>query len=235
MDDPWKSLQAAALEAIGPHWGEYAKEGREAAALAPLSKFPTAAAWLARSMSKSTDCITRKLAAMLAGWIQDPKQISMLREMLDRERAVFQKDSLSANSVGEDIMFAATRWTRAEDGQIRSAGIDVLAWMVDDALTGIPWNTAHWSVANLYNATHGRHQIFGRLAHLTEERLTGQRFLLRAVTALQQNDVVTLQRLVTLPSSEQSLSPGDPAYPLIVSLWKAAALAEAATRPDRRA
>jgi hypothetical protein len=232
MDDPWKLLQLAAIEAIGPLWNEFAKEGRESAVLAPMARYPTASAWLARSMSLSTDCITRKLAAMLAGWIQDPKQISMLREMLERERTLFREDSLSANSVGEDIMFAATRWTRSQDDRVRVAGIDILSCMVNDALKGTHWNTVHWAVANLNRATNGSDPIFERLTSLTEEQLTGQRHFQNAIKAVQQNDVATLNRFVTLPSDEQSLPLSDPNYATVASLWTAAASAEAATRLD---
>ena len=94
MDDEWKSLQAAALAALSPLWSDFAKEGREGAALAPLGRYPAAAAWLAKSMGMSDDCITRKLGAMLAGWIFEPQHASILSAMLDRERKLFRVDYL---------------------------------------------------------------------------------------------------------------------------------------------
>lgn len=111
MNDTQELLRQAAIEALNPLWVDFAKLGRDADALAPLGQYPNASAWLARSMGMSDGYITRKLAAMLAGWIQNSEHISMLPEMLDRERDVYIKESSAANSVGEDIMFAATRWT----------------------------------------------------------------------------------------------------------------------------
>lgn len=171
MDDAWKSLQLAALDTLNPLWNDFAKEGTEGAVLAPVARYPNAAAWLARSMGMSKDCITRKLAAMLAGWIDDPKHVSILLEMLDNERKGFRADSLSANSVGEDIMFAATRWTGSQNPQVKNAGTDVLANMITDALEGTPWNTVHWAVANLYRATNGNHEGLRRLLSISAGQL----------------------------------------------------------------
>ena len=72
---------------------------------------------------------------MLAGWIDDPKQIDLLTKMLDNERVEFVANPYVANSVAEDIMFAATRWSQRPPGKVREAGIFVLAEMVYDALS----------------------------------------------------------------------------------------------------
>jgi hypothetical protein len=230
MDDPWKSFQSALLKVLDPLWYDFAKECRESEALAPLGRYPDAAAWLARSMSLSADPITRKLAAMLAGWIQDPKHTSLLAEILDRERTRFSEDSLNANSVAEDVMFAATRWTGSQDNNVRIAGSDMLATMVTDALNGIPWNTVHWATANLHRATGGKHQIFAQLISLPEGTLERQRFFANAVRALKESDAATLNRFVTHPADKAPLSPGDPNYAGIKALWDAAASAEATCR-----
>jgi len=228
MNDPQKMLQSAALEALDPLWNHFAKEGREGAVFAPLAKYPNAAAWLAQRMAMSTDCVARKLGAMLAGWIRDPKYTGLLSQTLEHERKVYRDDSVSANSVAEDIMFAATRWTESQNPRVRQAGIDVLASMITDALEGTPWNTVHWAVANLHHATEGNHEVFRRLANATDTQMEGQKFLQNAVRALKQNDHQTLGRFVTAPSGVHSLPSNDPNYSVVSSLWKAAASVEAA-------
>ena len=125
-------------------------------------------------------------------------------------------------------MFAATRWAESQNEQVRNAGIGTLATMIQDALSGTPWNTVNWAVANLYRATRGKHDIFQRLMNTPDVALEDQRFLLNAVKALRQNDQAALRRLVSAPSSEESLSPNDPHYSQVSALWKAAASAERA-------
>ena len=102
--------------------------------------------------------------------------------------------------------------------------------MIKDALEGTPWNTVHWAVANLYRATNGNNEVLRRLLGVSVEQLESQKFFQNAVKALQQNDVSTLNRLVTLPSGQQPLPPNDPNYCVVSTLWKAAAAAEAARR-----
>lgn len=227
MDDPWKMLESAAVNALEPIWNELAKDGRESAAFAPMAQYPNAAAWLAGSMALSSDYITRKMGAMLAGWIHDADHAGLLSQMLEFEQKTYLKDYLSANSVAEDIMFAATRWTESQDPQIRKAGMDILAGMIKDALEGIPWNTVNWATANLYHATEGKHEVFRDLVNATDAQMEGQQFLQNVVKALKENDNQELARFVTAPSGMHSLSPDDPHYSVVRSLWKAAAAAEA--------
>src|ERR1700722_5887796 len=226
MDDPWKALNLAAVKTLNPLWNDFAQEGRESAVLAPFARYPKAGAWLARSMGMSSDYKTRKLAAMLGGWIQDPKYISILSEMLNREREVFRGDSLSANSVVEDIMFAATRWTESNDAQVREGGIEVLATMVRDALEGTAWNTVNWAVANLYHATQGMHEVFQRLLSVEADQVKGQKFFLNAIRAMQEKDMPTLTGMVPAPSRQIALDSNDPQFSTVNALWKAAAAAE---------
>ncbi len=228
MDDPWQMLESAALKVLNPLWDQFAKEGKESAVFAPMAQYPNASAWLARSMAMSSDDITRKLGAMLAGWIRDSRHVGLLSELLERERQVFRDDRMSANSVGEDIMFAATRWTESQNLQVRQARIDALAHMIKDSLEGTPWNTVHWAVANLHHVTEGGHEIFQELVNATDSQMEGQEFLRKAVIALKQNDKQTLGRLVTAPSGIYSVSANEPNYSLIISLWKAVASAEGA-------
>ena len=227
MSDPWKRLYSSATDALNWLWGDLAKEGKETAVLAPLAQYPNSAAWLAGSMAMSTDYITRKLAAMLAGWIDDPKQTHLLLDMLENERTVFIKDPTIANSVGEDIMFAATRWSQRTLGDVRESGICVLAGMIADALQGTPWNTAHWATANLHAATSGQHEILTELSGATDEQLDGQQFLKNAVEALRSGDKQTLAGFVTDPTPLCELSTNDSNYALAHELWEASAAAEA--------
>jgi hypothetical protein len=214
-------------EAFDILWYELAKEGKESAAFAPLARYPNTSFWMVQSMAGSSDFRNRKLGAMLAGWITDPKYLALLREMLQRERGIFAGDSLNANSVGEDIMFAATRWTESEDSQTRSAGIDILAGMIRDALHGTPWNTVNWAIGNLHHATQGKHEVFQELANATDSQMEGQKFLQNAVIALRQNDQHKLARLYTPPATLSSLNPDDAGYSVVANLWMAAAQAEA--------
>lgn len=221
-------MQVAAAEALNPLWYDFAKEGKEGDALAPLARYPKAAGWLAKSMAMSNDSITRKLAAMLAGWVQDARHASLLVEMLERERKVFRENPSDANSVGEDIMFAATRWSDSRQSQVRDAGIEVLAGMVRDALEGTPWNSVHWALANLYKATGGKNDIFQRLLAVPDQQLQDQTFFRNAVRSLHGHDKSVLSRFVTLPPTQRPLPPSDPHYSVISSLWKAAEAAELA-------
>jgi len=226
MTDPWDRLQSSATDALNWLWDGLAKEGKESALLAPLAQYPTAAGWLASSMALSTDYVTRKLGAMLAGWIDDANQKHLLKEMLDNERTVFAEDPMTANSVGEDIMFAATRWSQRAPGDVRESGIGVLAAMIADALHGTPWNTVHWATANLHAATSVEHEILSQLQSATQEQLDGQQFLINAVEALRSDDKATLAGYVTAPPSLRELSPEDPNYAVADELWAACAAAE---------
>jgi hypothetical protein len=227
MDDPWERLHATVAGSLQSVWCQFAKDGTESAVLAPLAEYPNAAGWLAGSMAISRDHITRKLGAMLAGWITDPRHAGLLSEMLETERHVFNEDPLMANSVGEDIMFAATRWTQQPAGKLRHAGIDVLAEMIGDALEGIPWNTVHWALANLHSATNGDHEIFDRLRNTVDEDLDEQPFLKSAVQALKASDRNVLDAFMVEPSPRCELAASDPRYALASDIWDAAAAAEA--------
>ncbi len=227
MDPAFEKLHSVAIESIDPIWFRFAKEGRESAVFAPMSKYPEASAWLARSFALTNDYIVRKLGAMLAGWIQHPKGLDLLSEMLKRERIVFRNDPLVGNSVGEDIMFAATRWTESQDARVKEAGIFILSSMISDALTGTPWNTANWAAANLFTATKGSHEILKDLANATSSQMEGQPALMKVAEAIRQNDREKLDRYFTPPSEQSVLAEDDPEYPMAASLWAATKAAEA--------
>jgi hypothetical protein len=155
VGDAWERLNSIASDSLEWLWYDFAKQGEESAVLAPLASFVSAAAWLSESLSMSDYSIDRKLGAMLAGFINDPRETGILAPLLERERGIYALNPLDSNSVGEDIMFAATRWSGSRHSEVRQAGIEILGKMVDDALQDIHWNTANWAAANLYMATRG--------------------------------------------------------------------------------
>lgn len=118
-------------------WYNFAKQGEESAVLAPLASFVRAATWLSESMSMSDYSVDRKLGAMLAGFIDDPRETGILTRLLERERGIYVSNPLDSNSVGEDIMFAATRWSGSRHSEVRQAGIEILGKMVNDAFQDI--------------------------------------------------------------------------------------------------
>jgi hypothetical protein len=228
MSDPWVRLQDAAEDAIYWIWEDLAKEGREPAALAPMAQSPKASGWLAACMSMSDDAITRKIGAMLAGWIDDTGQADLLTKMLANERAVYAEDPITANSVAEDIMFAATRWSRLPVGDVQAAGGAVLSEMISDALQGTCWNTSHWAAANLYAATNGTHPILAELFAASPEQLAEQSFLSNFVVALRSGQKTEIEGYVTDPTPKCELPAEAPNYALARELWDAAQRAELA-------
>src|SRR5688572_4103015 len=101
-DDPWERLSAVATDSLDLIWYDFAKSGEESAILVPLANHTTAAVWLSESMSLSEDSICRKIGAMLAGFIDDPKESPLLMRLLQNERQRFALSPWDANSVGED-------------------------------------------------------------------------------------------------------------------------------------
>jgi hypothetical protein len=233
MSDPWLRLQDAAEVAIQWIWQVFAKHGREAAILAAMSRFPKASGWLAACMSMSDDTITRKIGVMLAGWIDDPEQTDLLSKMLDKERSVYTDDPITANSVAEDIMFAATRWSRRAAGDVQAAGVRVLSEMISDAIHGTHWNTSHWAAGNLYAATNGAHGIFTELMAATPEQLADQQFLSTVVIALRSGKGTDIEGYIADPTPKCELPAGAPNYAIAQELWDAAQEAEYALKPDR--
>jgi hypothetical protein len=228
--DAWESFQSIASNSIDILWNNFAKLGRESEVFSPMGSAPGASAWLAESLSLSTNYTTRKLGAMLAGWIIDARYVKLLAAMLDRERKIFLKDEVNANSVGEDIMFSATRWAWCDHAEARAAGIDVLARMVWDALDSTPWNTANWATANLYRATGGKHQMFSARVQAADDPLQDQRLAQNVVRAFREKHQKALDGLVTPPSEVRLLAEDDPHYPMVQSLWRAATAVEKTIR-----
>jgi hypothetical protein len=226
VEDVWERLSSTASDSLGWLWYEFAKQGEESAVLAPLASFVTAAAWLSESLSMSDYSIHRKLGAMLAGFIDDRQKTGILVRLLEREQGIYTLSPLDSNSVGEDIMFAATRWSNSRHDEVREAGIEVLRRMVDDALQQIPWNTASWAAANLYLATQGEDKLIERLTNATEAQLEGKEFLTTFATSLRTKDPSRIRQFATPASPVLTLARDDSRYEKASKLWAAAAEAE---------
>jgi hypothetical protein len=226
VEDPWERLSSITSDSLEWLWYDFAKQGEESAVLAPLASFISAAAWLSESLSMSDNSIDRKLGAMLAGFIDDRRETGILARLLERERGRYASNPLDSNSAGEDIMFAATRWSGSCHSEVRQAGIEILGKMVDDALQGTHWNTANWAAANLYEATNGEHEAIERLANATELQFEGNEFLKKAATSLRAKDRSAMKKFATPASPVLKLAPDDSRYEKASRLWAAAAEAE---------
>jgi hypothetical protein len=120
--------------------------------LEPLGRFPQAASTIVRSESGSDEFKRRKVAAALAGWIKVPA--ASLLDDLFRNEALRDQGCppgdlrrLEAQSVVEDIVFAATRWAR--DPALRPAGLALLRTIVQRTIAGEYWNTASYALTTL--------------------------------------------------------------------------------------
>jgi hypothetical protein len=203
MNDPWIRLQHATSNSLDWIWNDFAKDGRETAVLATVAQSPKASGWLIGCMSAADDDITRKIGAMLAGLINDEEQTQLLPDLLQIERTRFPIDPLGANSVTEDILFSAVRWT-TYGGKCYETGVNVLANIVRDALDSIEWNTAQWAAATLHSITGGKHPVFERLTYRTSISPAGLQMVAEAIR-LEDNEklaqlTVTPNPIVTFPA-----------------------------------
>lgn len=226
MGDAWERLSSITSDSLEWLWCDFAKRGEESAVLAPLASYVTAATWLSESLSMCDYSIDRKLGAMLAGFIDDPRATGILARMLERERVVHAVSPIDANSVGEDIMFAATRWSGSRHREVRQAGMEILGKMVSDALQETHWNTANWAAANLCMATQWEHEVIERLINATESQFEGNEVLKKIATSLRAKDQAAMKKLAAPPSPVMTLPPDDSRYEQASRLWAAAADAE---------
>ena len=135
-------------------WCAYnlAKDGHECLVLAPLGKFPKAAASIVRASATSANYRHRKIGAMLAGWTRDAEP-SLLDELFrgeaDRDAGLSPTDPrrLESQSVVEDIVFAATRWAR--DPKLSGVALALLARIVERTIGGEYWNTSSYAMTTL--------------------------------------------------------------------------------------
>ena len=229
MNNPWEHLQDLVSKSVDWIWTDFAKEGEEGAILQPLGERTDAASWVAESLAMSQGVIHRKLGAMLAGWVFDSNYRGLLVELLDRERERFPSEPIDANSVAEDIMFSATRWTTCRVADVKEAGLSVLANMIHDAINHVPWNTAHWAAANLYAVSGKNHPALIELSETPISRITDQPFLARTADALRSGNQDVLNAYHTRPTQSSTLSREDPRFALAAELWEAALKAQAAS------
>lgn len=135
--------------------------GAEGFALSPIGRHTKAATFLTRRSFSSTDFILRKIAATLAGYIENPEQ-TLLLELFDLERvrdASMSSDSIDriyCQSVVEDIVFSAARWCR--NPRLQTQGLALLSMLVEKTLAGEYWNTSSYAMATLcfYNTTNSQ-------------------------------------------------------------------------------
>lgn len=142
-------------------WAAYdlAKDGAEGIVLRPLGRHPKAATLITRSGFTSSNYRHRKLAASLAGWIQQPPLdllAQLFQQEAERDRRIPKDDfsRLDTQSVVEDIVFSAAFWARRE--QSRPAAVQLLRDIVERTLAGEYWNTASYAMTTLC-----RHQAPG--------------------------------------------------------------------------
>jgi hypothetical protein len=148
-------------------WAAYdlAKEGAEGIVLKPLGRHSKAATFLARSAFSSSNYQHRKLAARLAGWVQQPP-LDLLAHLFqhetERDRRMPKDDfgRLETQSVVEDIVFSAAFWARREHS--RPAAVQLLRDVVERTLAGEYWNSASYAMTTLF-----RHQVPGYSELLT--------------------------------------------------------------------
>ncbi len=173
-------------------------------------------------MSDADDDVTRKIGAMLAGLINDEEQTQLLPDLLQIERTRFPIDPLGANSVTEDILFSAVRWT-TYGGTCYETGINVLAEIVRDALDSIEWNTAQWAAATLHTITYGKHSVFEQLTNGTSISNAGLQMVAEAIRL---EDHEKLAQFTVTPNPIETF-PADVADSyLATELWAAVREAE---------
>ena len=149
-------------------WAAYdlSKIGDEGVVLKPLGQFPKAATFIARAASKSSILQHRKIAACLAGWIQQPP-LDLLRDLFqqeaERDRQLPKHDigRFETQSVVEDIVFSAAFWAR--NPYTREAGLDLLRSVVEKTISGEYWNTASYAITTLlYHQSPGSAELLKR-------------------------------------------------------------------------
>lgn len=137
-------------------WAAYdlSKDGDEGVVLKPLGQYSKAATFIARAASKSSVAQHRKIAACLAGWIEQPP-MNLLRDLfqqeVERDRRLPKQDfgRFDTQSVVEDIVSSAALWLR--NSTTRDAGIDLLRSVVEKTISGEYWNSSSYAITTLLN------------------------------------------------------------------------------------
>jgi hypothetical protein len=128
------------------------KEGYEGIICHPLGKFPKSSTFLSRATFSNDDFHYRKVAASLAGWINEP-ELNMLTDFFSsesrRDSSLPENDlgRLECQSVVEDIVFSAARWARMKKTQ--TAALDLLKTIVQRTIDGEYWNTSSYAMATI--------------------------------------------------------------------------------------
>jgi hypothetical protein len=131
---------------------ELMSNGIEGCVLRPVGQMSTSAIELVRHSFKSENYFRRKVAAALAGYIENPDP-GLLSELFDEERARDARlpadsiERLYCQSVVEDIVFSAARWCRKED--LKLPAFALLSKIVEATITGEYWNSACYAIATL--------------------------------------------------------------------------------------
>lgn len=144
------------IEAWEQPYGGWAEDlmddGDEGLQLKPLADHPDAALAIIDHVKGWDRHKQRKITATIAGYLGPKAPSDLLDELFEAERKrdkatddTFER--LTAQSVVEDVAFAATRWCRHDD--TRPQGIAILQRVVEDTLGGTYWNTASYAMATL--------------------------------------------------------------------------------------
>jgi hypothetical protein len=135
-------------------WDAYdlSKDGDEGILLKPLGEYSKAATFLVRSAFSSKNYRHRKLAASLAGWIQQPP-LDLLTHLFqqeserDRRLAKDDFDRLNSQSIVEDIVYSASFWARRK--ATRAAELQPLRDVVERTIAGEYWDNARIALTTL--------------------------------------------------------------------------------------
>lgn len=128
------------------------KTGMETVVLLPLSEHSAAATTIVRETLAAPDYRRRKVAAILLGYTQ-AADTNLLEQFYEAEAArdaalaVDAPDKLLAQSVMEELVFAATRWCRVDD--LQAAGLALLHKIVEATIEGDYWNSASYAMTTL--------------------------------------------------------------------------------------
>lgn len=197
------------------------KKGEERVVLQPLGYYSRAATIIACGAAESENYMHRKIAAELAGRINQPPDtllLELLNSESERDRQLHETDNerLNMQSVVEDIVFAAARWIRVRS--LQSAGLSVLEQIVLRTIDGQYWNTSRNAMAVLCNFSHRKYRNLADRylefaegeppIHPTTTSLENDRDIAKAILAKNKDALRAVDRLIdqqdTAPLSQLS-------------------------------
>lgn len=212
------------------------RDGVEAALLRPLGRHGRAAAALVAHLARAEDVRRRKLAAILAGFIDDPPR-QLLDELFEGESeraaaaAPESGEPLYSQSVVEDLVLAAARWCREEAP--RPAAQALLRKVVERTLIGEYWGAAPFALATLvrYQAP-GSAELLDSFAafaagappaHLSLPSLATEREFARALLARSPEALDAVEGMLRRQESAALGVEFDPQTRATIDAWLAAA------------